>query len=644
MAASLLKRRIPPMSLNIDDSGESTPDNRYLSPTLSPFSELSPPPRPQADDYFGSKRGKKRRQSRIKRPCPTPIFRSEDTGSGEASLGQSTRLESSKGYNLEPSYDHRDDAALLKETAWSDPPLSASVATGGQDGTGLWAEQSGDGSTASYRPTVVCDSPSNQDDSYDLDDSPAVNSLRRISRSMTQSSDSKRREFKYLSKALTDKINSVFRSKEKSPFGEFNDNTDRGNIFGFHRACTDPSTFRENASGNLSPISKASNAQAARLRNPAIITLRKASSVNTLGGTAIADRPPNSDGKIIQNNQQQISSIPSPDLGSFQNRPKYRTPKFAWPNDRKLVKWSTPPVSGSSYDEKPYVRVRLMSLCRLGKSTQSQQYAIPAEPALTVTSFHPTRAASSKPQSRSHSVSLERAPSRFSIVQIVSRNSVHEVIWYEDDTSGSDASPSPTSPTIDLQASGGSVPKVFVDSGEQAPLIAITTPPTEVSASPQANGHGSTDSFIDPNDAREKLLSWSWDHPRPSVAGFSSSSQEGNEGSEHRERTLSVSMRSSFSMRRAATTDGLAAGYSPHPTEQDFLRVDGDTDEESIPTIRTKKIKERDMPGQFDRGMDMFQRRGVSLGSVPGTRTGSQSIGERKGVQSACSQLRENTK
>lgn len=639
MAASPHNRRIQPKSLNIDDSGASSPENKYLSPALSILSMMSPPPRPQSEDYFGSKRGKKRRQSRLKRPCPTPILRSEDTGSGEASFGHDAGVDSSKGDNGE-SYDHSDDAGLLKETAQSDHPPLLSIVARGQDGTGSWTKHGGHKSTAPYRSTFIEDSSSNQDDSFDFDDSPAVNSLRRISRSMTQSSDSKRREFKYLSKLLTDKINTIFRSKGKSPFGDFDENTDRSNIFGFHRASTDPSTFGENASGDLSPTSKVSIAQVARLRNPALITLRKASGVNPLSSTANAGNLTNASSNIMQNSQQPLSSTTISNLVSFQSQPKDQAAKSAWEQESKLEKRPASPASRSSYDATPHARARFMSLSHLGNSGKSQQFTSPAEPALTVTSFYPTRAASSKPQSRSHSLSLERAPFRFSIVQIVSRKSIHEVIWYEDDTSTSDDSMSPISPKNELQARGGSVPRVVVDSGgQETPLIAITTSPTEISASPQVKENASTDSLIDPTNAHKRLLSWSWDNPRPSIADIPGSSQEGNEAPELRERTSSVSMRSNFSMRRAATADILAAGYSPHLTWEDSMPAEGDVNDESTLKTSTGK-KKRDTLDHFDRGMDMFQRRGVSVGSG----TGSQVAGEKNGDQSGGLPSRVNTK
>lgn len=641
MATLLQNRRTQHKSLKIADLSPSPLESQFLSPALSTLSVMSPPPRLQADDYFGSKRAKKRRLGGIRRPCPTPLLQSEDSGSGEASAAHNTEPEDPNNHTVESSNDHIDDAGLHTESVRSDLPLLATIAAGGQIGTGLSVEQNGHGLTGSHRPNFTNGTPSNQEDAFDSEDSPAVDSLRRISRSMTQSSDSKRRELKHLSKTLTDKISAVFRSKGNPLFGELNES----NVFGFHKASNNPGTFRNSTSGDLSPTSKVSNARAAEFRIPAYITLRKASGANSVAGTTNANNSSSSDNNAIPNNQQATNSTIASNLVSFQSRVKHHAGKSAWQKDPNAAKRSTSPMPSSSYYEKPHIRARFMSLSQLGDSTQSQQYTFLAEPVLTVTSFYPTRATSSRSQSRSNSVAFERAPFRLSIVQIVSRRSVHEVIWYEDETSASDDSSSPISPRNDSQENGGSVPQVVLESGRQeTPLIAITTSPTEVSALPQANEHASPDSLIDPTDAHNRLLSWSWDNPRPSTANFSNPSQEGNEVAEIRERTSNVSMRSNLNMRRAATADILTAGYSPHPTGQDSMPVEGDTDDESMAKSRTETKKGQETPEPFDRGLDMFQRRGISRGSVHSARIGSQSIGEKNGVKRAGSQLRVNTK
>ena len=637
MSASIHNRRGQPKSLKIDDLSASPSEKQFLSPTVSTHTKMSPPPRPQADDYFGSKRTKKKRQSRIRRPCPTPLFQSEDTGSGEASFGPSTEPGSSKRQNVESSSDHIDNADFLSK---SDTPPLAKTAAESQDETDRWEEQSNDESAASYRPMLNHGTPSNQDDSYDSydpHDSPAVNSLRRISQSMTHSSDSKRREFKHLSKTLADKLNTTFRSKGKSPSGHVNRDTDRGNVFGLHKAFTDPSPLMDNASGDLSPTSKVNNARAAGLRVPAFITLRKASGVDSFRGTTNVKNPSSLDSNTIQNNQPPATSTATSNLVSIQSQLEHCAAKSAWQADPKLAKRSTSPMSSSSYDEKPYVRARFMSLSQLENSAPSQRYTAAAEPVLTVTSFYPTRAAPLKPQSRSNSVSLERAPLRFSVVQIVSRNSVHEIIWYEDETSASDSS-SPTSPKNDLRASDETVPQVISDSGgQETPLIAITTSPTEMDVLPQVNDHAPKESLPTATDAHKGLLSWSWENLQPSIADFSSPSKESNEARGVGERTSNVSMRG------ADTAEMLTTGYFPHLERQDSMPTEEDGNEEFMAKPRTETKKESGMPKPLDRGLAMFQRRGISLGSVPSRHVGSQSFGEKNGLKSSGSLLRVNT-
>lgn len=637
MAEPLRNRRIRPKSLKINDLSASPPENKFLSPPLSILSMMSPPPRPQADDYLGSKRAKKRRQSRPRRPCPTPLFQSEDTGSGEASSGQSAEPRRSKSRNVESSYDSIDDAGFLTATAWFNPsPPLATIAAADQGGKGLRVEQRSYGSTALYRPKFIHGTPNNQDDPYD---SPAVNSLRRISRSMTQPSDSKRSEFKHLSRTLTDKIGTMFRSKGKISFRDVNENTDRNDVFGFRKASTDSNTLDKYDSGDLSPTSKVSNAQAGGLRIPASITLRKASGANPLSATTNANNPSSLDKNIITENQPLATLTATSNLVSFQSQRKHHATKSAWQEEPHIARRSTSPASSSSYHENPHIRARFMSITRLGTSAQSQQYTIPAEPALTVTSFYPTRAVPLKPQSRSNSVSPERVPFRFSIVQMISRNSIHEVIWYEDETSNSGASSSPISPTNASQASGGSVPQGVLDSGRQeTPLVSITTASAEVGALPQVHDQLPTDPLIDPTDAHKRLLSWSWDNPQPSIADFPSPSSQSTEAEELRYRTSNVSMR------RAATADILAPGYFPHHTGRGFTPTEGDSSEQSMAKTRNEAKKERDKQEAFDRGLDMFQRRGISLGSVRSARIRSLSIGEKNGVKGSGSQLRMNTK
>lgn len=651
MAAPLQNRQIPHDSLTVEDLDTSTSphEDQFLSPPSSTQSMMSPPPHyPQEDDYFSSKRVNKRRQNKVRRPCPTPLVRSEDTGSGEALLGLSAGSGKSEWHNVESSSKKVDDVDAPAETVGSDPlsldplsldPLSldplplAPNAAGGQGGTAPWVEEISHGLAASHNPRSTHDPPSNQDDSYDPNDSPAVNSLRRLSQSVTQSTDSKRREFKHLSKTLTNKIGSVFGSNGKTSSWNVNQNWDRSDTSDLRKASTHRGTRGLNTSEDLSSNSKKSKAQRDGPRHPARITLRKATGAYPSNATTNAKQPSSLDSNAKNKSEQPAISKITSNLVSFQSQLDHYPAKSACQEDSHVSKRSTSLASRSSSYKTPRVKARFMSLSRISNLDQSQQYTLPAEPVLTVTNHYPTRVVASKPQSRSDSVSLQRAPFRFSVVQIVSRNSIHEVIWCEDETSSSEASSAPISPGSNMQARIKSAPPVIVDSDQpKTPLIAITTTPEEVSASPQANEKSPTVSFSDPTDAHKRLLSWSWDNPRPSIADLPCTSPESIVAAELRDRPSNVSMR------RAGAADILAEGYFPHHIDHDSMPTEGDSSKQSKEKPRAATKKESDTREAIDRGLQMFHRRGTGLGSLHSTRVGSQSIGEKNGVKNSSSQ------
>lgn len=604
---------------------------------------MSPPPQPQANGYVTSKRAeKRRRKGRLRRPCPTPLLQSEATGLRETSSGQNTESGSAKAQNVESSYDPIDDAGFPWETHGSNPPRPlATIMPVGHGGTGRLVEQSSYGPTASYRPNLDYGIPSNEDNSYD---SPAVNSLRRISRSMTQPSDSKHREFKDLSRTLTDKINMVFRSQGKTSLSSVpNENTAGRNTFSFRRGSSGPETLDKNAPGelsprDLSPTSKGSHAPAGGLRIPTSITLRKASGADPLNAATNANNPSSSDQSILEKCQPPVIFTATSNLVAFQSKRQYNAAELPWQEEARIAGRSSSTASNSTCNQNPSLGTRLMSITRLGNPAPSQQYALPADPALTVTSFYPAQAMPSKPKSRSNSVSIERAPTRFSVVQFVSRSSIHEVIWYESDASTSRASSNPISPGNASQKSGGSIPRGVLDrSRQEGPLVSVTTAPAEASALPEVHERLSNDPLINPTSAHKRLLSWSWDNPRPSPDDFSSSSDESTESAELHKR------KSNLSMRRAATAAVDAAGYFPDRKGSESTPVDGQANEQPIAKSRNEAREDEDSQEPFDRGLAMFKRRGISSGSVPSALLGSLSIGEKNGVKSAGSPLRVNT-
>lgn len=561
---------------------------------------------------------------------------------GETSSGQNTEPGSSKAQNVESSYDPINDAGFPWETHRSktSQPL-ATIMPVGHVGAGQWLEQNSRRSTASNRPALIYDIPSNEDNSYD---SPAVNSLRRISRSMIQPSDAKRREFKDLSRTLTDKTNTVFLSKGKTSLSNVaNENRVGSDAFGFHRGSSGPENLDENASGDvspgdLSPISKGSHTPAGGLLIPTSITLRKASGANPLSAAPNANKSSIPNQSIPKICQPPVVFTATSNLVAFQTKRQYHAADPPGQDEPRIARRSTSSGSNSTCNQNPCLGTRLMSITRFGNPTPSQQYTLPADPALTVTSFYPAQAAPSKPQSRSNSESIERAPIRFSVVHFVSRNSIHEVIWYESEASTSRTSSNSISPVNTSQKNGGSISRGFLDNGRQeGPLVSVTTAPAEASVLPEVHGQLPKDPLLNPTSAHKRLLSWSWDNPRPSPDDFPSPPDKSIESAELRER------KSNVSMRRAATAAIYAGEYFPDREESKPTSVDGQADERPMAKPRIEARKDGDMHEPFDRGLAMFKRRGISLGSVPRASLGSLSIGEKNGAKSAGPQLRVNT-
>ena len=147
----------------------------------------------------------------------------------------------------------------------------------------------------------------------------------------------------------------------------------------------------------------------------------------------------------------------------------------------------------------------------MAQFNEADYYSSPAESTLTFTDVH-TAPGSFAVESRSRETSLSPSESfrRISVVHFRSRNSVHEVIWREDEaTSGSsfasDSSSPPNqesrakSPTLCSQGHSG---PVLVEQGDDGGLR-ITSFPNKGEINPE-----------------ESLFQWSWSGPPASTKNF----------------------------------------------------------------------------------------------------------------------------
>ena len=618
MAGELHNRQTRPRSLKIENLSTSPADSSLLSPPSAGLSTRSPPPRAEGNDYFSSKRAKKRHEKGLRRPHNTPLHRSENSGSGEALLVYNAEPGSSRPRDLESAYDSIDDADLPTKTiTLESPPALATFAAADQTGTVRRVKQKNPDSAAPYRPNLIHGP---LDIHNNSDESPAVDYLRRISRPTIQKSRPMLLEFKALSKILTDKIHTLFQPKEKIVFRDVVDeNIDGNNSFGFRRGSAGIASSNVDAPGDLSPTSKGTDVPASGLHIPASITLRKASGAASLNAGTDSQNLTSLDQYGVPNKQSLVTSTSTSNLVAFQSHRNHHAARI--PSQEQPHKASSPTSSASysTYKKNPPLRARIMSVTRLGNSHPSQPYVSPADTALTVTSFYPARPAPSKRQFRSNSMPAERPPFRFSVIQVFSRNSIHEVIWYEDESSTSGGSSGPVSPVNAAQTSHGPIPLGDLANGKQGnPVVSITTAPAKASDPPQTDEHDSKSPSLDPRSVQKRLLSWSWHDPQPSAADAPSVMVENDESFEHNShRNITPSMR------RAATTQ-FTSGDFPHRQGSDSPSIESPAaNAQSVANAKTTTVAQGRTSEAFDRGLDMFKRRGVSLGSVRIARVGS---------------------
>lgn len=597
--------------LILEDSITSPLDSSHLTPPISGLSTHSPPPRAELDDYFSSKKAKRRHEKGLRRPSPTSRVRSEETGSGEALLVPGAEPGSSKARNVESSFGSSDDAGFPTGTAgFIATPGSASIIAADQPETVRHVTHSS--------PEPITPNPI--DVLSDQEDSPAVNYLRRISES--QSSNPKRMELNELSKVFTDKLPAMFRTKGRVKFRDVNDEeAESNNTFGFHQGFSDLDTLEVDSLSELSPTSKSINELTVGLRVPASITLRKASGIGSSGAENSFRKPTSSDKSITSGRKASVFSL----LG-FQSQRNISAVDFPLQEASHLTESPTSSGSGSTFDKHPRLWARLKSVTQLESPLQGQQYVLPPDTALTLTSFYPIQPALSKQRSRSSTMPVEKAPCRYSVVQVVSRKSIHEVIWYENESSTSASSTSPADMSQKSRGSGS--PRVLNNDKQKAPFVSITTVPTESRNSPQSHDHDSENRLLGSTNPHQRLASWSWDSSQPLRAdGRGSSSQS--------EDSLPLSIRKQ---------EMIAAGYDPNHNESDsFIEALAKAQLTRQLTWAPKKIAEREEdndPTRFDRGLDMFKRRGLSLGSVGIDRTRLSSVGEKARVNRSSSASR----
>ncbi|MCJ1464826.1 hypothetical protein MMC07_003441 [Pseudocyphellaria aurata] len=536
---SSLRRRGPPPSLSLGSlspllppfspppSFAGTPVYQYLSPPISIASIASPPPRPAADDYLSGGKGR-----------------------------HNTRR------------DHRSHSSMIGSEGSQGPvapsnipsPLASLVDATKADFAGL-ASSNDDGTTvAPLSAPLITTQPKDRRRSWQLRDSievlpsdvkatflpppldvpegsisPAVNALRRLSRTPTQPRDTGRADLRRFSRALTGPLGRVFTLKDAPPgVGMIDEETAFLTATGAYSADLDYGT------GHHDHVTLKEDDLSEVRATPAIITLRKASAAyrpyptTTLNPAPIttslspksshafeSPSDPNTstasllafDSKHTVQESQPISS----NVPSFKENDQASSPRDMLIRRTSLVNDYSP----------PHKTTRSMTL--LGNTAVNRRQSVTAEAALTRAEFFPCPGNLISPCSKPNLLSPEKSSARTSVVHFATGSSVHKIIWRANESSTSGSPSSPVSPTnsetpSSKDRSPSRKPSDYVD--QQLFVIPSAEHDTAHDDTPSSSPRKSWDQRSPAQrEAQAAFFAWSWESSPPPVMESYVSSQ-----------------------------------------------------------------------------------------------------------------------
>lgn len=363
-----------------------------------------------------------------------------------------------------------------------------------------------------------------------LDDSPAIESLRRLSRSRTQPSVEGILDLKRFSRAVTETLTAVFATKETTPAvsrkAKYMAFLNRhGEIF--NQEARQPKIKEENdPTGNRAP--------------PASITLRKASSVRVLVDTpqrclslesesgAISFEPP----YHLLNSTSNLLAFVSRRMGN--RSPSVTSSSLSPPQDNSNSLQSNLPLRNYSLrDIPPGVRTMTRSVTCLLDAPPERRRSFIADAVLTQTIFCPSSARLINPRCHTIAFSSGQPSVRASVVSLVSRNSFHEIIWREDEVSSDGTTSDPSinagaliCPTDRFEYNGSSVTNYT----ETKILLEPNAAPSSVLNDQSAVNHPILKSFEE-RESQKALFAWTWEQPEGRLRSSSLvTKRDGNTG------------------------------------------------------------------------------------------------------------------
>ncbi len=343
-------------------------------------------------------------------------------------------------------------------------------------------------------------------------ESPAVNALRSLSQPLTPDTES--RTLRRMSTALAATFGFLMPGKGSLDSSQ----TSRKRT----TASQEESQHRNNFSGRSCPSRrttfKGPKGATTTLETPATITLRKASNM-------FVPSPATSSlsASIINGNAYKPDpGAPTSELLAFYATPvvlRERSQRFSGPSLKTSNSSSSVQVD-TSWNQDASSQSELNKSNSMAQFNDIDSYSSPAESTLTFTDVH-TAPGSFAVESRSRKASLSPSESfrRISVVHFLSRNSVHEVIWREDEaTSGSsfasDSSSPPNRESLAKSPTQGHNGPILVEQGDDGGLR-ITSFPDKREINPD-----------------ESLFQWSWSGPPASAKNFKPTGTSTNEQSE----------------------------------------------------------------------------------------------------------------
>ena len=418
-----LARSLPP-------SGTSTPTSSLLTPPVSATLPMSPPPRHEADDYMNVHVG---HNYHYKRKQPRKSLRKiHDTREGGEGTRPQRPLRSGPQTGSSDASDCELSAANKSngdDDAESNAPLIKNLGSSNHRDL-VHSPQSlteNDGVRVQEAPTLT-----SLVGALDKHDSPAVNALR--SHSFYTPVRSKSQGLQRVSTALTNTFN-LFRPNPAVSFADVpSHQVSRKAEEASRRSSAHSKSLAYRDINHRRPTFEDRKDVLQTLETPATITLRKASKVD------VASPLKTSMGASLSREREceRAADAPASELLAFYSTSA--SEKGATPSDISSPESAEAPRSPRQQSitlevEAQSSRERSKSVAQCHDVSDARRCSTPAEATLTFADVHVAPGSfANGPKPSKQSLLPAESNRRISVVQFRSRNSVHEVIWREDDT------------------------------------------------------------------------------------------------------------------------------------------------------------------------------------------------------------------